>query len=84
MSGIRKLALAQVGWYATVCCILDLRRIKDREDLDHIREDECDWQLWPTLDEAIADLRPHQPSWGPDEDRVIQKLRDEIQRRGIS
>jgi hypothetical protein len=65
----------QIGWYATVCCVLDLKRIKDEEELAEIAsDDELGWRCWPTLDEAIAELRLYQP-WGSDEEEATCRLR---------
>ncbi len=62
-------------WYAP-CCVLDLSRIDDADDLEWIHEsvDDLGVMLWPTLAAALADLEDDSREAGPEEAARWQQL----------
>jgi hypothetical protein len=50
----------KVGWYTTLCCAEDLRRIDDESDLASLLDtaDEDGRRFWATEEEARAELWP--------------------------
>jgi hypothetical protein len=47
---------AQIGWWYTYCCRLDLSQIEDQETLDEVRIVGASVSVWPTKQEALEDL----------------------------
>lgn len=55
----RSITEVQVGWWGTICCWRELCQITP-EFIEEVLEDEdlADWLIaWPTLSEAVADIR---------------------------
>lgn len=80
-----------VGDWVMPCCIQDLRRVEDQEEIDAVLEsieddfdDGSSW--WPTLEDALRDLEASDgPHWEDYEREIAVRLRrEECARWGVT